>query len=381
MDETPDIETGSWVEDRFRDFLELSPDAVVIADQHGLIVAANPQLEALFGYTPDEIVGKRVEVLVPESVRAGHVGKRNSFFESPRKRPMGIGLDLYGLRKDGTEIPVEISLGPLVTEHGTYVLSAIRDASARKAIEYELQRFNAELEQRVQERTAELARSNTELQQFAYVASHDLQEPLRMVASYTQLLARRYKGRLDSDADDFIAFAVEGANRMQRLINDLLAYSRVGTKGKSFEPVDPTVVLGNVLSDLHLKIDDMQAVVTHSDLPIVLADQMQMGQLLQNLVANALKFRGESQPRIHISAETVEGKAVFCVEDNGIGLDEEFAQRIFVIFQRLHGPDKYEGSGIGLAICKKIVERHGGKIWVESKPGAGARFFFTMHVA
>jgi signal transduction histidine kinase len=224
----------------------------------------------------------------------------------------------------------------------------------------------------------ELGRSNAELQQFAYVASHDLQEPLRMVSSYTQLLAKRYRGRLDADADDFIGFAVDGAARMQKLIQDLLAYSRVSTRGLERQSVSMDTVLGYATDMLQLTIKDTDAVVTHDSLPSIKADERQMTQLFQNLISNAIKFRGRQPPRIHISAKRLDGEWLFSVHDNGIGIDIQYADRIFVIFQRLHNREEYPGTGIGLAICKKIVERHGGRIWMESQAGKGSTFFFTV---
>lgn len=224
----------------------------------------------------------------------------------------------------------------------------------------------------------ELARSNAELQQFAYVASHDLQEPLRMVSSYTQLLAKRYRGRLDADADDFIGFAVDGAARMQKLIQDLLAYSRVGTRNLERQAVSMDSVLEYATDMLQLVIKDTGAAVTHESLPSIKVDERQMTQLFQNLISNAIKFRGQEPPRIHVSATRLDGEWLFSVHDNGIGIEPQYADRIFVIFQRLHNRDDYPGTGIGLAICKKIVERHGGRIWMESEPGKGSTFFFTV---
>lgn len=227
-------------------------------------------------------------------------------------------------------------------------------------------------------RAEELARSNADLEQFAYAASHDLQEPLRAVASYLELLQRRYKGRLDGSADKFITRAVDAAGRMRHQISDLLEYARLTTRGKPFKQSDCSAVFDRVLEDLKVAIDESGAVVTHGDLPTVTADTTQLTRLFQNLIGNAIKFRGEQPPRVQVKAQPTEGGWLFSVRDNGIGIDPEQADRIFLIFQRLHTRREYPGTGIGLALCKKIVERHGGRIWVESEPGEGATFYFTI---
>jgi len=246
--------------------------------------------------------------------------------------------------------------------------------------EQALRALNAQLEQRVAERTAELQRSNEELQQFAYVVSHDLQEPLRVVASYVQQLAERYQDKLEAEANELISYALDGAKRMQQLIVDLLAYSRIDTTGQEFAPTDCEGVLQRVLSDLRVAIEESGAEVTHDPLPQVMADNVQLGQVLQNLLGNAIKFRSQEPPRIHVSARQEGQQWVFSVRDNGIGINPRYAERIFGIFERLHPRTEYPGTGIGLAICKKIVERHGGQIWVESEPGKGAAFFFTLPI-
>lgn len=267
-----------------------------------------------------------------------------------------------------------------------------QEMARRRRAEDAVNALNSELEHRVALRTAELAerteqlaerakdlaRSNAELQQFAYVASHDLQEPLRMVASFTQLLAKRYKDKLDDDAREFIHFAVDGATRLQTLITDLLAFSRVGTHAKPLEKTACDAVLDRVLASLKLAIADNGAKITRAPLPTVMADPVQLGQLFQNLLTNGMKFHGEKAPLIHISAEQTRNAWKIRFRDNGIGIPREHAERIFVIFQRLHTKSEYPGTGIGLAICKKIVERHGGAIWIEPTPGGGTTFCFTI---
>ncbi|MDQ3636719.1 MAG: PAS domain S-box protein [Actinomycetota bacterium] len=253
---------------------------------------------------------------------------------------------------------------------GVGMVGTIQDITERK-------RAEAELEALVDE----LRRSNAELEQFAYVASHDLQEPLRMVSSFTQLLRRRYEGQLDETADEFIGYAVDGASRMQTLINALLEYSRVGTRGRPFAAVDTEGVFGAALANLRNAVAESGAEVVSGGLPTVPGDQVQLMQLFQNLISNAIKFKGEERPLVRVEARWQGGEWLFSVEDNGIGIGPEYRERIFVIFQRLHGRQEYSGTGIGLALCKKIVERHGGKIWVESEPGRGSTFFFTLRPA
>ena len=256
-----------------------------------------------------------------------------------------------------------------------------REMGVRIQAEEALRKAHDELELRVQERTAELARSNAELQQFAYVASHDLQEPLRMVSNFTQLLAERYDAKLDNDGREFIAYAVEGATRMQTLVQDLLALSRVGTRGKNLEVVRLAEAVDRAVANLEFAIQENGALVSHDELPEVMADSSQMMQLFQNLIGNGIKFKGAEPPRVHISAGRNGKEWTFSVRDNGIGFEPQYAERIFAVFQRLHSRDEYRGNGIGLSICRKIVERHQGRIWAESIPGSGATFYFTMPAA
>ena len=266
------------------------------------------------------------------------------------------------------------------------LIVTFNDITGRKVAEEEVRKHRDHLEELVNERTMELdnaiiglKRSNQELEQFAYVASHDLQEPLRMVSSYTQLLERRYKDQLDQDAKDFIFFAVDGANRMQHLINDLLDYSRVTTRGKPFVKLDLSAVLGHAIANLQKKIQETGAMIVNDDLPFVYGDEVQLVRVFQNLLDNAMKFRGAEPPRINVSAKTVDDKIQISLTDNGIGIDKIYFERVFTIFQRLHTKVEYPGTGIGLAICKRTIERHGGKIWFESEPGKGTTFFFTLN--
>ena len=271
--------------------------------------------------------------------------------------------------KNGAELTCMITATPYRSIDGDVIgiVESFMDISDRKKNEIALAEF-----------AEELSRSNRELEQFAYVASHDLQEPLRMVASYVQLLARRYKGKLDEDADEFIDYAVDGANRMKQLIQDLLQFSRVTTKGKEFELTSFEDVLKKTLNNLKLALEDSDAVISNDPLPSLMADSSQMVQLLQNLIGNAIKFRGNKAPRIHIGSEKTEKGWLFSVQDNGIGFDIQYKDRIFDIFQRLHTKDEYEGTGIGLAVSKRIVERHGGRIWVESEAARGTTFYFLI---
>ncbi len=267
----------------------------------------------------------------------------------------------------------------LIIRERTEELEKSREEILNSLNETEKQKKAIEkLNRKLNKTLIELKRSNEELEQFAYVASHDLQEPLRMVSSYTQLLANKYEGKLDDKADTYIHFAVDGATRMQGLINNLLDYSRVSTRGKQFQPVDCNRILDTALTALKNRIEDAHAVVTSSELPEIYCDEDQMTRVFLNLIGNAIKFNGEKVPVISISAEPDKDFWLFKIADNGIGIDPKYNEKIFVIFQRLHSRQEYEGNGIGLSICKRIINRHGGDIWLESKPGEGTTFFFTI---
>ena len=353
---------------KFRGLLEAAPDPMVVVNKSGEIVLLNLQAEKQFGYHHHELVGQMVKNIIPEGFAEWLIADSVRSEEDALAQEIGTGIELTGLRKNGTEFPIEIMLSPLQSAEGVLVTAAIRDISIRKRSEERLMKIMGELK-----------RSNDELQQFASVASHDLQEPLRMVASYTQLLAKRYKGQLDADADEFIAYAVDGSNRMQGLIRDLLAYSRAGTNGKILHEISTENALLDALANLRATIKESAAVVTYDPLPSITTDGSQLAQVFQNLVGNAIKYRNVEIPRVHITATQNGGKEwIFSVRDNGLGIDPQYSERIFILFQRLHGQKEFDGSGIGLAICKKIVERLGGRIWVESEPKKGSTFYFAL---
>jgi PAS domain S-box-containing protein len=347
--------------------LDLATDAIFVRDFHTAAIRYwNRGAAALYGWTKEDALGK-----VSHELLQTQFPKTLSEIESEIADEGHWEGELTHRGRDGTSVVVvsywTVEWDP--TGEPIAILEVNRDITERKRIEEQLK-----------QQTEELARSNAELQQFAYVASHDLQEPLRMVASYTQLLARRYKGKLGDDADEFIGFAVDGAQRMQSLIQDLLAYSRVSSRAQPFVAVDCNAVVDRVLSDLSAAMEEARATVTRDDLPTVSGDPTQLGQLFLNLIGNAIKFHGAEPPIVHVAARREADGWLMSVRDNGIGIEPQYAERIFVIFQRLHGMGEYPGTGIGLAICKKIVERHGGRIWVESGPGQGSTFFFTFPI-
>jgi len=352
---------------RFQRLLDAAPDGILIVDGQGRIQVANPQVEAIFGYRQDELLGQPIEVLVPERYRPRHTQARSDYSHAPRTRPMGLGMDLTGRRKDGSEVPVEISLSPMPLDGVTQVVAIVRDVTEHKHAEQALRR-----------QAAELARSNADLEQFAMVASHDLQEPLRMVAAYCELLRRRYAGKLDAEADQYIGFAVEGAKRMQRLINGVLAYSRVGARARPFELVDLNAVITTAKAAVAAAIEQSGAQITAAPLPTIMGREEELVLLFQHLFSNSLKFRGQQRPEVHVGAEARGGEWLFRVRDNGIGFEPEYRERIFHMFQRLHPRGTYPGEGLGLAVCRKIVEHHGGRIWAESALGRGATFCFSL---
>jgi len=346
---------------RFRSVAETAIEGIISINDHGLISYWNPGAERMFDRPAAEAIGEHVSIALPDRVIP-------SLDASPEEI-VGTTFETIGTRSDGSTFPIELSLSSWSASHGARSVTGIaRDITTRKSTE-----------QALQEKAAELARSNFELEQFAYIASHDLQEPLRMVSNYTQLLARRYKDKLDQDANEFIDFAVDGAKRMQDLIHGLLEYARVGTRGKEFTPTSLEQLVNMALMNLSTAVADSKAEINVGVLPTLACDASQLTQVFQNLIGNAIKFRRPGdRPVIRISAHHEDGHWSLRVFDNGIGIDPKYFERIFQMFQRLHGRDEYPGTGIGLALCKKIVERHGGEMSVASENGRGTTFSFTI---
>jgi PAS domain S-box-containing protein len=348
-------------------------EPLLVLDSKGRVISASRSFYQIFQITPGDIEGK---ILYDLGNRQWNIPKLRKLLEEILPKST-VFLDFeieHDFENLGRRILVLNARRMFhETKRMQMILLAIEDITERKRAERELKQAE-DLKQAVEA----LELSNRDLEQFAYVASHDLQEPLRMVSSFTQLLAKRYRGKLDKDADEFIDYIVAGAKRMQALINDLLTYSRVDTRGESFGPIDSEAAFNQAMANLRLVIEEGEAVITHDPLPPLIADNSQIVQLFQNLLANAIKFRGKEPPRIHVSARQENNEWVFSFRDNGIGIAPEYFDRVFVIFQRLHGREEYPGTGTGLAICKRIVERHGGRIWVESELNKGSTFYFAI---
>ncbi len=339
--------------------VEAADDAIIGEDLDGVIVTWNGGARRLYGYAADEMIGRSEAVLIPSDL-PNELGR---ILATIRAGETLEHHETVRVRKDGKRLDVSFTLSPIKDGQGeiTGIAGIARDITDAKRLE------------------AELRRSNAELEQFAFVASHDLQEPLRAMSGTVQILQRRYQGQLDARADEIITHAVAAVSRMQALVSDLLSFSRLNRHGDAFAPTDFGAVLRDVRANLEVAIAESGATITHDDLPVLIGDASQLRQLLQNLLSNAIKFRSEEKPlRIHIGAKREENRWLFSVRDNGMGIEPQYFQRIFIIFQRLHTRDEYPGTGIGLAVCQKIVERHGGRIWLESNGSDGATFYFTL---
>lgn len=357
--------------------IESSPTGIVVIDEQGEIVRVNGVTERIFGRGREEMLGQPVEILLPERYRERHPSQRAGYFGAPTARSMGAGRELYALRADGDEFPIEIGLQPLRTSNGLLVVSAIVDISERAAMQSRLAAKSQELACA----NSALRRSNNELETFAFVASHDLQEPLRKIASYCQLLKEEKLEQLDEQAVSYLDVAIRGAERLRVLVKDLLSFSRIATRGEPLAPTDADACLAAALDNLSCQIEDNEAVVSIEPLPTVMGDPSQLTLLLQNLIGNALKYRGADPPEVSVTAQVDGGECVVSVRDNGIGISPEYAEKVFEIFQRLHSRREYSGTGIGLALCRRIVERFGGEIWVEPAAGGGSNFQFRLAVA
>lgn len=351
---------------RLANIVESSDDAIIGMDLNFRISSWNHGAIEMYGYDPDEIIGKHISVLMePNEWEID-----SKWIDMAKKGESMEHCEVIRLKKDGSTFNASATFSPIKNDNGDIIgISSIsRNITRRKKAEAQLK-----------DTVTELKRSNYELQQFAYITSHDLQEPLRAIASYAQLLQRRYESKLDSDADEFIEFMVDGAYRMKQQIQGLLDYSRVGTQGKDFRDFNSEEALNYALSDLTVSIKENNAEITYDPLPVICADKDQITRVFQNLIGNAIKFRKKDEnPKIHISAQINGNEHLFSVNDNSIGIEFEYNDRIFEIFKRLHAIGEYEGIGIGLAIVKRIIDRHGGRIWVKSKLGRGSTFYFTI---
>ncbi|MBM3933479.1 MAG: PAS domain S-box protein [SAR202 cluster bacterium] len=362
-------ETLRYSEARLRAAMDNMADGVIIIDSSGIMNSFNLAAEEIFGYEAAEVVGQNLKMLMPEPYHSNYDAYIANYLKTGERKMIGIGREVIGRRKNGSTFPLELAVGEIYVGNEHMFIGVVRDITERRKEQEELAR-----------QAEALRRSNEQLEQFAYVASHDLQEPLRIVTVYTKLLAERYKGRLDSDADEFIQFAVGGVDHMRNLINDLLLYSRVISQDRSLKATPCQTAVEQAMANLQMAIEESAAQITFDPLPVINGNPTQLVQLFQNLFSNAIKFRGQEKPRIHISVRKSLNEWTSIVKDNGIGIAPEYHNRIFQIFQRLHGKTEYPGMGIGLAICKQIVERMGGRIWLESEMGKGAAFMFTVPV-
>jgi PAS domain S-box-containing protein len=351
----------------YKAVFDSAPDGVIIADSHGKILLANNQVEKLFGFEQNELIGQEIELLIPKRFHKHHIQHRTSYSAKPSAREMGSEKELWARKKDGTEFAVEISLSPIKLKDRTLIAATIRDVTQRKKVESEIALQYMKLEMQ-----------NKELEQFTYIASHDLQEPLQTLVSFAQLLKNEFSGKLEGDGEKYLDFILKSSVRMKELVKGLMEYSIIG-KERNSQLIDCNLLVKDVLSDMTYKIKETDAVILVNDLPKLNGYAVELRQLFQNLLSNALKFTKKGvEPEIKISSEKSGEGWLFTIQDNGIGIAKNDTEKIFTMFKRLHNRDEYEGTGIGLSHCKKIIELHGGNIWVDAALEGGSVFNFTI---
>ena len=371
-----EIKKAAEENQKLANVVESSDDAIITKSLDGRILTWNKGAEGIYGYSKMEVIGKNISLLAPPELKK----EIEELIAKIKLKEKVHHYETLRIRKDGTLINISLTLSPVFDSSGKLIaISNIsRDITEQKLAEKKLNEYKNSLEEKVEKRTVELAKSNAELEHFAYITSHDLREPLRMITSFLQLLERRYSDQLDQDAHEFIGYAVDGAKRLDDMTKDLLEYSQITSKDREFSQIDSEQILEETLLNLKIKIEENNAIITNDPLPHVYGNEILLVQLFQNIIGNSLKYRSEKTPQIHISAMEKQDQYLFSIKDNGIGMDSKHLERIFTIFQRLHNRDEYEGTGIGLAIAEKIVHQHNGEIWVESELEKGTTFYFTL---